>query len=349
LPESRTSTFCRNQLLEKMLAELSADLQVSENQLIGQQTGGFRYPLILVMGPLRSGTTLFMQWLANTGLVAYPTNLLSRFYQAPIIGAKIQLLLTDPRFNFRDELGEFVQQAEFNSENGKTKGVLAPNEFWYFWRRFLAEPGRDVWSDEELKLSMDARTMCAELAGIMDVFQKPLAAKGMLFNYNIPVLDSVFNKVLFVQIKRDPATNVASVLEARKRQLGNESAWYSFNIPEYERLKNLDPVMQTTGQVYYINKAIENGLQKVSDDRKLVFHYEEFCRSPESLFVQLKEKLGLSPAIPYQGAPRFAVSREPSPDLLNAVALALGYFEGSVPSAPTFAMPPAMPTINTRL
>jgi hypothetical protein len=35
------------------------------------------------------------------------------FYQAPILGVKIQQLLTDPRFNFRDELGEFVLQPEY--------------------------------------------------------------------------------------------------------------------------------------------------------------------------------------------------------------------------------------------
>jgi hypothetical protein len=265
-------------LLEKLLNELNENLQPAESQLISrhQQTTGMKYPLILVMGPLRSGTTLFTQWLANTGLIAYPTNLLSRFYQAPIIGAKIQLLLTDPRFNFRDELGEFVQQAEYKSDNGKTKGVLAPNEFWYFWRRFLAEPGRDVWTDHELRQSMDTRTLRAELAGMMDVFQKPFAAKGMLFNYNIPFLDSVLDKVLFVQIKRDPVANAASVLEARKRQLGSEAAWYSFLIPEYEELRNLDPISQAAGQVHFINRAVSNGLSTVAENRKLVIDYEEF-------------------------------------------------------------------------
>ena len=221
--EGRTPGFARNMGLEALLKDINASLWISE-QLALADLQAPRFPLVFVMGPLRSGTTLFMQWLANSGLVAYPTNLLSRFYQAPIIGAKIQLLLTDPRYNFRDELGEFVQQAEYRSENGKTKGVLAPNEFWYFWRRFLAEPGRDAWTDEELRQSMDTRTMLAELAGMVEVFQKPFAAKGLLFNYNIPFLNSVLDKVVFVQIKRDPVTNVASVLEARKRQLGSEDA-----------------------------------------------------------------------------------------------------------------------------
>lgn len=311
MSEQRTTHFRRNELLEKLLAELNADLQFSEQAMIQscQNVQSMPYPLILVMGPLRSGTTLFMQWLANTGLVAYPTNLLSRFYQAPIIGAKIQLLLTDPRFNFRDELGEFVQQAEYRSENGKTKGVLAPNEFWYFWRRFLAKPGRDVWTDDELKQSMDTRTLLAELAGMMQVFGKPFAAKGMLFNYNIPFLDSVFDKVLFVHVRRDPVANVASVLDARKRQLGSEEAWYSFKIPEYEELKGLDPINQVAGQVHYINRAVSNGLANVAEQRKLVVQYEDFCAAPRKVFESLCEKIGLNGAA-YQGQEFFKVARE---------------------------------------
>lgn len=300
-------------LLEQLLTEINTDLQLSEQRLISANNDKkMPFPLIMVMGPLRSGTTLFMQWLANTGLVAYPTNLLSRFYQAPILGAKIQLLLTDPRFNFRDELGEFIQQLEYRSENGKTKGTLAPNEFWYFWRRFLVEPQRDVWTDDELKQNIDTDTLRAEVIGMMDVFQKPFAAKAMLFNYNIPFFNAIFEKVIFVQMKRDPVTNVASVLDARKRQLGNETEWYSFKIPEYSELKNRDPVTQVCGQIHYINNAVDKGLDKVDPKRKLVIQYEDFCGRPEYYFQQLAEKLGIHGAS-YMGPSAFTLSREKSP------------------------------------
>lgn len=293
-------------MLEKLLGELNGDLQASENQLLSRyaQQDRFEYPLILVMGPLRSGTTLFTQWLANTGLVAYPSNLLSRFYLAPVIGAKIQLLLTDPRFNFRDELGEFLQQAGYTSENGKTKGVLAPNEFWYFWRRFLSEPSRDVWTDSELRQSMDTRTMLAELAGIMDVFQKPFMAKGMLFNYNIPFLDSVLDKVVFVQMQREEESHVRSVLDARKRQLGSEREWYSFGIPEQEALRSLEPEAQVRGQIRAINAAVSNGLANVSEERKLVIDLEKFCAAPAETYAALAQRLGWS--TPYQGPASFS-------------------------------------------
>lgn len=305
-PAGRTQKFSRNALLESLLKELNNDLLPAERLLIQKQPKTQKYPLILVVGPIRSGTTLFMQWLANTGLVAYPTNLLSRFYQAPILGAKIQLLLTDPAYNFRDELTDFIQQVEYLSENGKTKGVLAPNEFWYFWRRFLTESQRDVWSDEELMQSMDITTMRAELIGIMDIFQKPFLAKGMLFNYNIPFLDSIFENVLFVQIKRDPVSNIASVLEARKRQLGSESQWYSFQIPEYELLKDMEPLMQVSGQIHYINQAVDTGLALVNESRKLVVQYEDFCEQPESFFKLIVQRLGIE-GCNYKGPEKFKV------------------------------------------
>ncbi|MFJ2458775.1 sulfotransferase [Pseudomonas neuropathica] len=308
--DNRTSKFRRNELLEKLLSELNTDLQPSEKVLVRQQTPDRNpYPLILIMGPLRSGTTLFTQWLANTGLVAYPTNMLSRFYQAPIIGAKVQLLLTNPRFDFRGELSEFAQQAEYRSENGKTKGVLAPNEFWYFWRRFLADPGRDVWSDEELQQSMDVQTMLGELSGMMEVFQKPFAAKGMLFNYNIPFLDSVLKNVLFVHIVRNEVSNAESVLEARKRQLGDEKEWYSFDIPEKEQLMHLSPFEQAIGQVRAINQAVEAGLSNVADARKMVVQYEDFCNDPEKYFEELTSKLKITGA-QYMGNTKFEVTRK---------------------------------------
>ncbi|MBK9162192.1 MAG: sulfotransferase [Nitrosomonadales bacterium] len=326
--DGRTSGFSRNMELELLLKDINSSLWVAEQRVLGDHSEA-KYPVVLVMGPHRSGTTLFMQWLANTGLVAYPTNLLSRFYQAPVIGAKIQLLLTDPRYNFRNELGEFVQRVEYRSQNGKTTGVLAPNEFWYFWRRFLAEPGRDVWTDAQLRQSMDTDTMLAELAGMMDVFQKPFASKGMLFNYNIPFLDSIIGNALFIQIKRDPVANVASVLEARKRQLGSEDAWYSFKIPEYEQLKNLESVTQAAGQVHYINKAVTLGMSAVDDSRKLVVGYEEFCRAPGACYDALVERLnanGCGIVAPYQSQGAFEVSRILPLDI--GIAGALAGFQG---------------------
>jgi hypothetical protein len=317
--------------LEDFLATLNGLLACSEQAALEQYSRGHKdYPIVFVMGPHRSGTTLFMQWLANTGAVGYPTNILSRFFGAPVIGAQIQLLLTDPRYNFRNEIFDFNSAISFDSENGKTRGALAPNEFWHFWRRFLPFKELDWLPDAELFQVVDKKTLVAELTGLTRVFGKPFALKSMILNYNIPFLEAIFAKALFVQIKRDPVANVASILEARKRQLGSEHEWHSFKIREYRQLKDLDPITQSAGQLHFINKAVTQGMAAVNASRKLVVGYEDFCRSPGTVFDRLVEKLGIGGR-----ARRFCAPEQFSPtrdaNLPNRVAIerALAEFERS--------------------
>lgn len=319
----RTGSFQRNRDLEALLTELNSDLWPAEKALLETPTTAPEQPLIFIVGPLRSGSTLFMQWLASLGLFAYPSNLLSRFYHAPILGAKIQLLLTDERYNFRNEILDFNAEVDFTSFNGKTTGALAPNEFWYFWRRFLPFDEIDYLPNEELKARADGKTLAAELAGVARVLGRPLAMKAMILSHNIDYLAGLFDNAIFVHTCREPLANIASGLDARRRQYGDIDTWYSFKIPEYEQLKSLSPHEQVAGQVFHINRAVEEGLSHLSDERKLVVEYEAFCRSPEYYYRQLRDRLAsLGCAIPeaYNGPVEFDTTRKQVDDPLIAQA-----------------------------
>jgi hypothetical protein len=308
---SRTKTFKRNNSLEEFLTEINNDLWNTEEKLLTLKEP--KFPIIFIVGSHRSGSTLLMQWLANLKTIAYPTNFMSRFYKTPIIASKIQRLLTDEEYNYRNEIKDFNSTIEFSSENGKTKGALAPNEFWYFWRRFLIFQDIDYMPTSQLLSEVDISTLKSEFAGIVDIFQKPFALKGMILNYNIDFLDMIFKKAIFIYIKRDPLTNIESALKAREKQLGSIEEWYSFKIPEYKELKKLNPYEQVSGQIYYINKAIEKGLQNVAEHRKMTINYEEFCKSPEIFFNTLKEKLkiqGYDLEDDYNGAEKFDITRK---------------------------------------
>ncbi len=326
--EKRTAAFERNVELEELLSLVNRVFEPSEKKWLEEgDNGDSLHPLIFIMGPLRSGTTLFTQWLASTGLCAYPTNLMSRFYGAPVMGALVQLLMTDQRYNFRNELFEFQQKIDFSSENGKTIGACAPNEFWFFWRRFLPDMELDWASDEELDRVVDATTLVRELNGLTRVFDKPFALKSMILNYNIPFLNRLFEKALFVRLHRDPVENVASVLEARRRQFGSEDSWYSFRIPEYPELQNLGAIEQSAGQVSYINRAVQAGLASVDESRVLSVEYEKFCDDPRGIYIQLLSKLGRSESgNPYRGEKRFEISRKSDPDLKQKIVSALLQF-----------------------
>ncbi|PFG53725.1 sulfotransferase family protein [Marinobacter sp. LV10R520-4] len=288
-PENRTEKYARVSALEMLLEDINGNLaSANENYL---ENSAERFSKIFVMGPLRSGTTLFTQWLASSGLVAYPTNLLSRFFGAPLVGAKIQQLLTDPQYSFRNEILDFNSEINFSSNNGKTKGALAPNEFWYFWRRFLPFDELDYMPPDELRQKASLPRFRDELNALANIFEKPFAMKAMIMNQNIPELAEQFEKPLFIWIRRDPIFNIQSALEARKRQYGDINTWYSFKIKEYQELNGLDPLESVAGQIAAINRSVKEGISKLPENQKLVVQYEDFCQRPEHYFNEIARRL----------------------------------------------------------
>jgi hypothetical protein len=287
--EQRTREFSRVESLEALLRDLNRNLSGANERYLEDKSE--RFSKIFVMGPLRSGSTLFTQWLANTGLVAYPTNMLSRFFGAPLVGAKIQQLLTDPRYNFRNEILDFNSDIEFGSDNGKTKGALAPNEFWYFWRRFLPFDELDYMPGGELQAKGNLKGLRDELNALANIFEKPFAMKAMIMNQNIAELAEQFDKSLFIWVRRDPIFNIQSALEARKRQYGDINTWYSFKIKEYPHLKGLDPLESVAGQIAAINYSVEQGIKSLPGHKKLVVEYEDFCQRPQHYYEEITRRL----------------------------------------------------------
>ncbi|MDA7715952.1 sulfotransferase [Pontimonas sp.] len=286
----RALEFRANLDLNHLLGEVNDKLSTADSEYELGVAESFR-PLFIV-GPPRSGTTLFMQWLAASGLVSYPTNMLSRFYGAPLIGAKIQQLLTDPVYSFRDELTDLSPPRNFSSHNGKTSGALSPNEFWFFWRRFLRFETLDYAPDDELRQNHDLDGLANGIKSLANIFAKPFALKGMILNQSLPILAEKFADPLFIWIKRDPLMTIQSILEARVKQFGDDQHWYSFKIREYPELVSLQPVESVAGQVASLNKSIDRGLGQLPPDQTLIVDYEAFCAQPGSFLTQLAGALG---------------------------------------------------------
>lgn len=307
----RSEQYQRNPRLEALLEELGALFAPVEAQVVDGLRAPER-PVVLVVGAPRSGTTLLMQWLAQLDLFAYPTNLLARFYRAPYIGARIQQLLTDPAYAYRDELGDLqAAKGGFDSDLGKTRGALAPSEFWYFWRRFFPAADED-WSQPSEHAGLEGRDrFLKELAALERAFARPLAMKAMIANWNLPVLDALLERVVFLHVRRDPLYNAQSLLQARERFFGDRTRWYSFKPPQAAQLEGLDPVEQVVGQVVLTQHAIAQGLSAIACDRRLEVDYEAFCADPRACFATLAERLagqGFDAPGAYAGPESFAVS-----------------------------------------
>lgn len=307
----RQPEFRRNEKLEGLLDEINRILEQAEDRII-EPYHMPRYPVVLIVGCARAGSTLVLQWLACTGQFAYPTNFLSRFYAAPYIGARIQQLLTDPQVNFRNEFADLSTEIQFCSELGKTKGILAPNEFWYFWRRFF-HYGEIQYLDEDALARVNTSKFVSEIAAIEAASDKPFALKGLIVNWNIPFISSLLDRVVFIHITRHPLYNAQSLLEARTRYFGSPGEWYSFKPREFEKLKELEAFEQVAGQVYFTNRAISKGLEQIDESRRLEISYESFCKDPASLFDQITSKFvqqGFNVDWCYKGPPEFTTRNQ---------------------------------------
>jgi hypothetical protein len=286
---AQRQTHRRNEKLEALLAELSSLLGPVETKLLSSFDHP-KYPPVFIVGMPRGGTTLLLQLLAQSGRFAYPTNLLSRFYAAPYVGARIQQLLTDPAYNFNDEFADCARPVSFESDLGKTQGILAPNEFWYFWRRFIPNKTLRHLSTEELA-QVNEKEFVAELAAIEAAFDKPFVCKGLILQLNLPFLSSLFHKVLFIYVRRHPFYTIQSLLEAREKYFGDRQGWYSIKPPEYDTLREMKPIMQVAGQVYYTIQRIEAGLAQIGAERVLTIDYQSLCQNPAGFWAGLRQKL----------------------------------------------------------
>lgn len=290
-----TKTFRKDTNLEKVLEELNNEFKDS----FSNELKCTNRPIILIMGCPRSGSTLLLQYLSQLGVFSYPTNLIARFYKNPYVGIKIQQALYD--FDPLNQLDFKVKEEKFSSTLGKTYGVEAPSEFWYFWRQYFNfSKSKNNYLNSDQLSKINTNEFITKLSAFENLISRPLVMKGMMLNWNIPFLHSIYDKFIFINLKRDIIPNAQSLLKARKKYFDNINEWYSFKPEEYNFLKNKKPGEQVVGQVYYTQKAVEEGLKNIPNKNIINISYKEFCENPFSLvksiqnsFEQFGDKLNI--------------------------------------------------------
>ena len=285
----RTPTFQRNEGLEALLPEVQRLLSPAHERILAERVGEGG-PLLFIVGAPRSGTTLLLQWLAASGAIAYPSNLLSRFYGTPTVGALVHLLACDHRFQHGDELKLAGKAIEFRSDLGKTRGAAAPNEFWYFWRRFL--PTVDIEPLGERVSEADFEGLRAELLALSAVMGAPFACKGMMIQYDLEAFAKRVPEARFVFCTREVKANADSLLRARERFFGDTSRWYSARPEGYEALVGLSPERQVEEQVKRTVSAIRSGLTAIDPQRWIEVPLEAFLSDSSATWTGVRTLVG---------------------------------------------------------
>ena len=296
-----TKEFSKSARLEEVLARINRAIEP-----IDIHRPQFpKYPLLLIFGCPRSGTTVFMQWLASLGCFGYPSNLIARFYGNPAFGCDVQKVLID--LDKENQLGLADIGVNYTSSLGRTKGALAPSEFWYYWRRFFKFDDVQRLSESELN-SVDLDSFLYGLGAMEHAIGKPLVMKGMLLNWNIPLLNSISDNFIYVSIKRDLSDIAKSILLCRERYTGSREHWWSFRPPGYRQWLKLRPAEQVALQAYHTQAAVDQGMLSVHRGRSLEVSYESFCNAPQEIYEKLKtiyRRNGFVIPEKYEGAKKF--------------------------------------------
>jgi len=287
---SKSKQFRANDKLNTLLSELKELL--SPVQMTIDCPSQPQWPVGCIIGNPRSGSTLLLQFMASTGVFSYPTNVLTRFAYAPYIGALIQKMLFDPEYDFHGDFAEIHSPVNFASDLGKSKGVLATNEFQHFFRNYM--PNFDVeWLNDDALKKIDCKALAKGLASIEKAFNQPFVTKANILQYNLEFFDRGISSLFYMYIKRVPIFIMQSILISREKYYDTRDIWLSVKPKEYEQLKGMDLYHQIAGQVYFTEMAIENGLRCVSDRNQLTIEYEFLCEDPKAVYKRIVEKYAL--------------------------------------------------------
>lgn len=236
-----------------------------------------KYPPFFIVGVPRSGTTLLMQLLTSTYRFVYFTNLTRIFIGAPFIATKLQMSF----------MGDF-KNSKFVSSYGRTRGWESPNDAVRFWCRwFPFEEPAHVHDINLIKRPEDLRDTIGALSKLK---QAPFLTKDMRNSLRIPALLKLFPEAIWIYIKRNPLFIAQSLYVGRKKIFKNTNEWIGLKPFEYKKLLKKPPLEQIANQVYLLRQEIEQGLDYVPDDKKLIINYETLCESIGIEFEKLENK-----------------------------------------------------------
>ena len=225
-------------------------------------------PIVFVVGPPRSGTTVVAQALIASLPVTYFSNLTSVFPRSPII---VNKMVPQP---FRND------QMEFKSFYGKSKKWYGANDALYFWDRWF---GRDR-TVIPTTIGEPQRTQLIQFFGaFQEAFPQPLVAKHNNLNAYANIVAPLLPNAVFLCMRRNPLYLAQALLKSRRDIHGSDETTYGLDDPTRKGAKDENPYEAVCRQVAFHQKLEREQLESIGPERYWVVDYESFCIDPKAV------------------------------------------------------------------
>lgn len=230
-------------------------------------------PVILIVGPPRSGTTLLYQVLAYSLDVTYPSNFSGLFPRSPI-----SMNGTAKK-----------RRPDFQSFFGQTSRMSGPNDAFHIWNRWLGDDRyvtRTDLSDEEIA------EMRRFFAAWTSKFGKPFLNKNNRNVHCISYLAEHLPNTYFVGVLRDPACVARSLIHAREAVQGNKNIGWGLQCQEDHCHRDpLGYVQDVCDQVRRNEKDLQDKLAAIDPGRVVQLRYEGFCKETDECIDRIVDHI----------------------------------------------------------
>lgn len=270
----RAERYAKSRDTEARLRDMNACLAPSEERLLQDATEP-RLPVVLVIGPPCSGTTLMGQVLAHAGCFGYVSNFLARFWMVPATGARIERAL--------GILDDRVPDS-FASENGVTCGWAEPHEFGYFWNRWfdLGESTHRLSSGARARVDGDG--LRRSLAAMEAAMERPLTFKNNTWcTLQADFLAQTLPTALFVVCRRHPLYVAQSILKSRRLRLQDPAQWWSIRPSTTAEILRYSPLEQVVLQALALEREMDAVLASIAPSRIIDARYVRMCSEPQAI------------------------------------------------------------------
>ncbi|WP_375788898.1 sulfotransferase [Bradyrhizobium sp. Pha-3] len=241
-------------------------------------------PIVFILGPPRSATTLVSQLLQVTGAFSVITNLAAKFWMAPAFGLMLSSALIP-----KDE----DRTHSFRSTRGSTQGLWEPHEFGYFWSRWFDLGQETHFLDSDVRRRIDAKGLIGAVRSMQAATNRPIVFKNNTwFSFQADLLADLFPHAVFVSCSRDAFFVAQSLWLQRLDLFGEPSGWWSVKPPDYAEIVKLPPLEQVARQAVSIEATTRDALRKVDPARVIEIEYERVSREPRKIISDIAELIG---------------------------------------------------------
>jgi hypothetical protein len=235
------------------------------------------FPTLHIVGVPRSGTTLIYQLLASHLDVGYVNNLIACFWRSPVYGIRLSRKVLSRSW-----------RSSLSSSFGRTDGPQEPHEFGYFWSSQLGYPSL-AQRPPEFEDGIDWLRLRRVLLNMAHAFGRPMMFKPFLLTWHLQRMKEVMPRTVFVHVRRDPVDTALSLVRLRRRVLGSADRWASLRPLEADELEHEPYWWQVAGQVFHLERAITEQLDRLSPSCVVEIDYEELCADPSGALEQVRE------------------------------------------------------------